>query len=118
MKESEITTLDEAPVTTSANIEKKIKKENGKAVRADNADTNLSGKTKTITIHVSGEDGGNEAVFVGLNGYAYQIPRGTPCAIPVEVAKIIEDAVITTIKPGPDGSVIETSVPRFAYSMT
>ena len=40
------------------------------AVKANGHDVMLSGKKARITIHPSDSDGGHDAVFLGLNGYA------------------------------------------------
>ena len=79
-------------------------------------DAAMSGKKETITIHSSSEDGGSDAVFVGINGYAYQIPRDKPFVVPTEVAQVLRDAVTTTYKPGANGAVAERQMPRYAFS--
>lgn len=73
---------------------------------------------KVRVIIAEGEgDAGKEAVFVGLNDYAAQIPRNQEVQIPREVfdaciagAKI---RVRTRVKDG----IEERDVPRFAYAM-
>lgn len=77
-----------------------------------------SGAKESITIHSSPEDGGNDAVFVSHNGYAYQIPRDKPFVVPTEVAQILRDAVVTSYKPGSGGVVTEQKRQRFAFSST
>lgn len=89
-----------------------------KEVKGANADGELSGKRVTLTIHQTSEEGGDEDVFIGLNGFGYKIKRGEPCNVPVEVADIIKNAVTTTIRPGKDGEVKESKTPRFAYSIS
>ena len=81
-----------------------------------NFDSETSGKMEIITIHSSSEDGGSDAVFLALNGYAYQIPRDTPSKVPTEVAQVLRDAVVTNYKPGAGGVVTEKLMPRFAFS--
>lgn len=76
--------------------------------------TELSGKTATITILPTGEDGGNDAVPVSLNGYMYQIPRNTPCTVPVEVLEILKNAQTTVYQQGPAG-LVERTVQRFPF---
>lgn len=89
-----------------------------KEVKGANADGELSGKRVTLTIHATSEEGGDEDVYIGLNGYGYKIKRGEPCSVPEEVAAIIKNAVTTTIRPGKDGNVNESKTPRFAYSIS
>lgn len=88
-----------------------------KEVKGANSDSALSGKRVTLTIHATSEEGGDEDVFIGLNGYGYKIKRGEPCSVPEEVAAIIQNAVTTTIRPGKEGNVSESKTPRFAYSV-
>lgn len=85
-------------------------------VLGKNHDDNLSGVMELVTIHSSNEDGGSDAVFVSHNGYAYQIPRNTPCKIPTEVAQGLRDANVTSYKPGKDGAVTEQKSARFAIT--
>jgi len=75
-----------------------------------------AGDKEYITIHSGGEDGGTDAVFVGLNGYAYQIPRDKPFLVPKEVTQILRDAVFTSYKAGPGGAVTERTMPRYVFT--
>lgn len=110
---SQVTTLDDqvAPNTDPAPAEQVD------SIKGENHDENLSGEMVTLTIHMSNEEGGREAVPIGHNGYMYQIPRGKPWRVPKEVAQIIVDAVTTHYLPTKDGGVIEEQSPRFAYSI-
>lgn len=91
-------------------------------VLGKNNDPALSGRKAVIKVHpVAGNNGGdegdNDAVPVGLNGYLYQIPRGIACRVPVEVVAILETALMK-IYPTKGGIVIgEREVPRHAYSV-
>lgn len=84
-------------------------------IMGQNHDDSMSGKMEIVTISTSQEDGGSDAVFISINGYAYQIPRDKPCQVPTEVAQILRDAVVTTYKPGANGAVVERSMPRYAF---
>lgn len=77
----------------------------------------FSGVKVRVKVHSGAEDGGKEAVSVGLNDYHAQIPRDVEVLLPKEVFKsCIEDAVTDTFVRGKDG--IETHrVARFAYSL-
>lgn len=122
MSDSEITTLeDAAPVAVAAPKQGRGAKKEGAAaatIKGENHDARLSGKTVILTIHVSGEDGGADAVNISLNGYAYQIPRNTPCRVPAEVARVIENAVIEEYKPIKGNEVQRIDRPRFAYTIS
>lgn len=80
-------------------------------------DAALSGRKATITIHPSDGIGGDEAVPIGLNGFMYQVPRGEPQEVPVELLEILENAVNVHMSNGKDLQVIERRVPRFAYTV-
>lgn len=107
--ESQITTIDDAPAADKITRAPRKGKSPG--------DAPLSGNFVMLTIHPTSEDGGNDAVFVGHNGTGYQIPRGKPFRVPREVAEVVENAMVTTFKPGNSGGVVTTTVPRFAHSI-
>jgi len=107
---SQVTTLDDnAPEAASAAPVGEIK--------GANFDPSMSGSKRTITIHADNSEGGNDAVFVSVNGFAYQIPRGKPFEVPVEVIKVLEDAKLDIMSPAPGGSVNVRTAPRFAFSV-
>lgn len=88
-------------------------------VKGANHDVALSGGKVLLTIHSSNEDGGQEAVKVGVNGYMYLVPRNKPCQVPAEVAEVIRNAVVDQIKLSSDGKGhITHQAPRYAYSIS
>lgn len=108
--QSQITTLDDDEPVAVAQPQAEVK---GK-----NFDATLSGKKVALTIHPSDGDGGSDAVFLQLNGYAYQVPRGKPQVVPVELVEILENAKQTILSFGAGGVVNERAAPRFAFSAT
>jgi len=112
-KDTTITSIDDQPtVATPAKTAPKAA-----AVKGANHDVALSGKTRSITIHTSDAEGGHDAVFLSINGFGYQIPRGTPVEVPVEVLHVLENAKVTTYAPGKQpGEFIERTTHRFAFS--
>lgn len=79
-------------------------------------DTDLSGKRVMLTIHASPGDGGNDAVFVGINGVGSLVPRGTPWNVPSEFVDVLKQATQDTYIT--DGrNTIERKVPRYAYTV-
>ena len=115
--DTQVSSIDDAPVAPKASESKST---GGKrTLKVDGFDIALSGKKKTITIHVSDAEGGQEAVPVGLNGYMYQIPRGIPIEVPEELVKILENAKTSTFHPSGAGSteLIERVHNRFAFSV-
>lgn len=87
-------------------------------VKGSNFDGELDGKKVNLMIMASQEDGGSDAVNIGLNGYMYQIPRNVQCLVPWEVAEIIKNAEVTQYLPGPKGVPVPKAAPRFAYTIT
>ncbi|MEM7528838.1 MAG: hypothetical protein AAF416_14365 [Pseudomonadota bacterium] len=61
----------------------------------NNLPANWSGKRMRVMIaeDVSGEKGGNNHVYVGVNGFPVHIPRGKPIDIPVEVHRVLMSSV-------------------------
>lgn len=109
MSDSQISSIDDQPV------EKTVVK---KATKAQLKDAGISGNKRIITIHPSGDDAGEEAVPVGVNGVVYQIPRGEPFEVPEEVVHALQNAVVTTYKTDGNGKAKETSMPRYAISVS
>lgn len=109
--DSKITTLDDesTPVVAAA--------ETAAVVVAANHDSALSGRKRTLTIHPSEADGGNDAVFLQINGYGYQIPRGKPVEVPEEVIEVLNNAKQTFMSFGQGGGITERTAHRFAFSV-
>jgi hypothetical protein len=76
-----------------------------------------SGKLQTITIHPTSEEGGGDAVPVSINGYMYQIPRGKPVAVPVEVVEILRNAKTTHYTAKEGGGSVSRESHRFALTI-
>lgn len=110
---SQMTTLDnEDPVEVAEQVATVSAK-----IVGTNADGELSGKRRTITIHPTEGDAGSDAVAVGVNGYMYQIPRGMPVSIPIEVLDILKNAKTTHYTALSGGTVGERTVQRHAFSV-
>ena len=103
----QITSIDDAP-----EIVTKSTKPRAKTEVAGQAPTR-----RTITIHASGDEEGQNAVPVGVNGVVYQIPRGVPCEVPDEVIGVLENAK-TSIYKTVNGESVEHLIPRFAYTVS
>jgi hypothetical protein len=113
MSNSQITTLD-----SQAPRESEKGKRDAKKVSGANHDVALCGDKAIVTIHPTDGDGGSDAVFLSINGYAYQIPRGEPQEVPVEVLEILKNAQTTTYRADTrTGDVTERTVPRYAYTV-
>lgn len=79
-------------------------------------DDQMSGKRVKVMMHASQGDGGSDAVFASINGYAYQIPRGKPVSIPVELMEVLKNAIQTNYSTGALGSNVAQEIPRFAFN--
>jgi hypothetical protein len=117
MTDSNVTTLDDQPpvITAPAVTTKQVKKTKEQLINTDLTDANP--QLYMITVHATGDDGGENAVEVCVNGYLYQLPRGVPCKVPHAVLEGLQNAIITTYKVN-GNEIIERSVPRFPFSAT
>lgn len=112
MAKAQITSIDDShPVDAAAASEA------GASVAKPSVtgtDAELSGKTSVINIHPS--EGNTEPVFLQINGYGYQVPRGKPVEVPVELVEILQNAQQSTFRPEGRGYV-ESVTHRFAFSV-
>lgn len=103
MNESQVSTIDDVVETK-------------KPRKAPEAKAESNGKRQMLTIHSSSDDNGSDAVFVGVNEYAYQIPRDKPFEVPSEVVDVLRNAVTTKLRPGSNGGVVERTLPRYNFT--
>lgn len=109
MSETTVTTLDdEAP---AAPVTKATKADKAKQTAAA-AEAGLTGKRKTITIHAGEGSPGREDVPVFVNGFGFNIKRGKPVEVPIEVIEVLTNAVTTQYE---NGEAID--IPRFAFTV-
>ncbi len=85
-------------------------------VAGRNHDSELSGRNIIVTFHEQDGDLGKLPVDVGLNGFAYKIPRGIEVTIPEEVLGVIKDAKQEIFEAN-GTSVVKRERPRFAYTV-
>jgi len=69
-----------------------------------------------VIFHNQDGDLGKGDIFVSVNGYAYQIKRNEPVALPPEVIEVIDNAVITNTE-RVDGVDTTRDLQRFPYSL-
>lgn len=120
MTDTTVTTLDDpAPDATAATAATAASAAKGpkpiKTAAKQNpaaSEAGLSGERVTITIHSGEGSAGREDVPVFVNGFGFQIKRGKPVEVPVEVVEVLRNAVTTQYE---NGEAIE--VPRFAFSV-
>lgn len=114
--QSTVTGLDEdATAPANENDAAVVAADPAESIAGVGHDAQLSGKRRTITIHQTDADGGGDAVNMGLNGYAYQIPRGIPVSIPVELFEVLKNCVTTRLVQGAGGVIKEHKAQRFSF---
>jgi hypothetical protein len=78
----------------------------------------LSGERKLLTIHSESGEGGAAAVFAGLNGVGYHIPRGIAHNVPAELVSNMQNAVQTHYERNDKGEMIPRTSPRFGMTIS
>ena len=117
-KDSKIVTLDDdttngdvgTPAVPAAETE-------AIEVVGTNFDDQLCGDKVKIEINEGEGDGGEDDVFVQINGYAYKIKRGVEVIVPVEVLHVLENANMTVYENAQGGGHDSRKVKRFSYSV-
>jgi hypothetical protein len=105
--DTSITTIDDAP---KAEAPAPVS-----VLRASDLGADLSGKRVELTINQDSGENGREPVFVGLNGVGFQIPRGVPVNVPVELLEILDNAVQTVYES--NGNTAQArEVKRYSYN--
>ncbi len=77
----------------------------------------LNNNRVRVIFHSQEGAGGNDDVFVSVNGKAYLIKREHEVSLPREVLHAVENARQTMFEPGPEGKVMPRQVSRFAYTL-
>lgn len=108
---------DTTSVTTIDDEPKPVEIKKGLDIAVVDHGDNMSGEKVQITIANGVGELGRQAVFLSLNGHGFNVPRGVPCVVPVEVADILENATMTEYEAGANGVAIEREVQRFSYSI-
>lgn len=116
MSNSNVTTLETSAPAPKGGKETKsapVQELRGVANGAGGGD--FSGKKALLSIAPGTEEGGNAAVFVGVQGVGFQIPRGKQWLVPVEVANAVRDAQETRYSRDDNNKVTRMDVPRFSF---
>lgn len=69
-----------------------------------------------VIFHNQEGDLGKTDIFVSVNGFAYQIQRNEPVALPSEVIEVIDNAVVTHVE-RVNGVDVSRDLQRFPYSL-
>ena len=107
MKDTTITSIDDEPKAV-------VLPKTVKVLVTDDGD-NMTGERAIVTVQQGEGELGRQAVFLGINGHGYNIPRGVPVELPVEALAVLENAMQTTYE-NIEGKMTEREVPR--YGMT
>ncbi len=86
-------------------------------VEASAVDKRLSGKKVRVMFYDQEGDLGKGSIFADLNEVAYNIPRGVPVDLPVEVLHIFNNAVYKVIETDEAAEMRETTMMRFAFQV-
>lgn len=108
---TKISTLDDEPQDPSL-----ASAQESTSIVGDNHDEEMSGDRVDVTIYEQEGDAGREAVFIGVNGTGYQIPRGKPFSIPIEVLHVLDNSVQTIYESMPNGETRQRTLKRFNYT--
>lgn len=105
-------------ISTLEDVPAKVLAVEAPAVLVGAADADgLSGRKVQVTFYEQEGDLGKHAIFAGLNGVGYNIPRGVRVDLPIEVLAVFNDAVMKSIETLQDGSQRERDVMRFAFQV-
>jgi hypothetical protein len=111
-KSAAVTTLDDAPSASAP-----AAAASPKADLLIKHSAELTGKRKILTIHAESGPGGSHAVFVGLNGVGYQVPRGKPWNVPAELVENLKNATQTVYERDENDKMIQRESPRFGFTV-
>jgi len=76
----------------------------------------FEGERVELIINTSPGEAGNQAVFVGVNGNGFNIPRDIKVNVPIEVLYQLDNATQTIYESIAGGGVQEREVKRFSYT--
>lgn len=109
-KDTSVTTIDDAPLVVE------VKKAADIAV-SDHADA-MTGERLEVVIQAGEGAIGKQPVFLAINGHGFNVPRGIPVHLPVEVVEILDNAtqVVYEHDQATD-KMLEREVKRYSYSV-
>lgn len=102
-------------ITTIDDAQKAVEPPAAVALHVADQGDKLSGKRIELTVHQGEGDMGKQPLFVGLNGTGFNIPRGIPVSVPVEVIEILDNAMMTVYE-SVAGLTRGREVKRYSYN--
>lgn len=109
--DSSITTLDDNDTPDEVRESSKPEK-----IRVSDHGNSMNGERVELTLHAGEGEVGRQAVFLGINGHGFNIPRSIAVDVPVEVIEILDNATMTVYEQI-DNKVYEREVKRFSYNV-
>lgn len=76
----------------------------------------FNGERAELTINSSEGEVGQQAVFLGINGHGFNIPRDKKVNVPKEVIDQLDNCMMTIYESIVGGGTREREVKRFSYS--
>lgn len=107
--DEKIVKLEDAPNQATEQVAKQI--------LPSNSNAQLSGKKVRVTFHEQEGEGGSDAIFTGLNEASFQIPRGVPVEIPLELMDQFENCKVETAQTKLGGGHTKRLISRFNYTV-
>lgn len=120
MSNSQVSTLESTKSTPPQGMGQGANQQSGTIklkAKSNGHDVSLSGRKAMVTLHPGSEEGGSDAQVIGINGFMWQVPRGEPVEVPIELLWVMENAVTQHVSTRQDGSIATRETPRFAYTV-
>ncbi len=75
--------------------------------------------TNTVLINIpkSERNGGNEPVFVGVQGTGYLIPRGMDVEVSPAIVEVLKNGITDNISQDEEGELVHDETPTIPYSV-
>jgi hypothetical protein len=108
---SVVTSIDDAPDTALD------KAEAVKEIAVSDVHGTFEGERAELTLHSTEGEVGHQAVFLGINGNGFNIPRDTKVIVPAEVIEALENATMEIHEPVVGGNTKIRNVKRFSYTV-
>jgi hypothetical protein len=114
---SKATKQDNATVTTIDDVPEAAPEVKAKEVEVIDQGGHFGGDKVELIVHAGEGEIGKQAVFVGINGHGFNVPRDVKVLVPREVADQLENCMQTVYESTESGGTREREVRRFALSI-
>lgn len=110
-------TKDKTTITSIDDVVETIDQPKVETLAITDHGDHFSGERMELTIHSDQGEAGRQAVFVGINGVGFNIPRDTPVDVPIEVIQQLDNAVQVVYEGIEGGGTREREVKRFSTTV-